>query len=138
MTYTIEHTELTRMLEEAATLGSKRALEQVGIVKKTITLKEIRDTYGKSVAEKARMSQHITWIPMGIGARDRVKCLMSEFDKFLLTGHIAALARPEKTRKVLACPCCGETKRKQLTKTPEGLICSSCGNFEKSTNTIYK
>lgn len=106
MKYTIEHTELSRMLEDAARQGASRALEAAGIAKPTITKAKIKAMYSQNVANKARMSDLINWIPIGKGGKTSGEmCLRSEFDKFLTTNQIEAVKKPTNKRKSHEMPC---------------------------------
>lgn len=75
---------LTELVNTASINGAKRALEEVGMVKKTITLAQVRKLYGSAVALNARMSSKIKWIPKSKAcARSGLFCSMAEFDNFL-------------------------------------------------------
>jgi hypothetical protein len=75
---------VTELVNTAAKNGAKRALEEVGITKKTITLAQIRRLHGSVVALEARYSPKIKWVPKSeAGTRSGVYCSMAEFDNFL-------------------------------------------------------
>jgi ribosomal protein S27AE len=132
MTYTIEHTELTRLLEKASHLGAKRALEEAGVVKKTITLATVKKLYGEAAATKARMSAQIDWLPIGKGGTTSgVMCLSSQLDTFLTSLNIDAIEKPRHNAesKQWHCPTCSEKRDMYLTETKDGVMCGKCGSF---------
>jgi hypothetical protein len=132
MTYSIEHTELTRLLEKASHLGAKRALEEAGVVKKTITLANVKKLYGEAAATKARMSALIDWMPIGKGGTTSgVMCLSSQLDTFLTSLNIDAIEKPKRNveSKQWICPYCEEKRDMYLTETKDGVICAKCGSF---------
>ncbi|HZK93050.1 MAG TPA: hypothetical protein VFC67_02500 [Prolixibacteraceae bacterium] len=75
---------LSDLLIRTAKLGAKLALQDVGVIKNTTTLAEIKKLHGVTAANEARMSTGIKWKPIGKGGRTSgVYCLRSEFEKFL-------------------------------------------------------
>ncbi len=75
---------VTEMVHRASVNAAKRALEEVGITKKIISLAQVRRLYGSSVALEARMSPKIKWIPKSeSGVKAGVFCEMAQFDNFL-------------------------------------------------------
>lgn len=75
---------VTELVNRSSINCAKRALEEAGITKKTITLAQVRKLYGSAVALDARMSPKIKWIPKSdAGARSGMYCRQAEFDNFL-------------------------------------------------------
>ena len=79
----LEISQLSELLSQAATHGATRALEQSGVISNTITLAEVKAKHGKRLANEARKSQNIKWIPVGSGGRTSgVFCKREDFDRF--------------------------------------------------------
>lgn len=123
MNYTIEHTELSRLLTEASKMGAKRALEEAGLANATTTLADIRHVYGRTVSERARVSPSIKWFASGSGPNSSLYCRKADFEKFLFDNGTLL------NKKKKQCHICGETNRQKIIKTPDGTICLTCGDF---------
>ena len=81
---TINDDTFIEAITRAAEYGAKRAIEEAGLTKITISLAEIKKLYTPLIAMKARTSLDIQWEMHGEGRRaSETYCLKSQFDKWL-------------------------------------------------------
>lgn len=91
MEYTLQSTDLFRMLTKAAEIGADKALRKCGLTKPMITKKQAYELFNRPAVDRALKAGDLKTVKKG-GKTSNVYILRTDFDEWVLKDELLSRA----------------------------------------------